>query len=87
MKDQYKPKTLEQKMGYLIEEAGETMAAIGKAQRWGLFSVNPELPTDQQETNIDWMIRELADLGNAVYILSNELNDIKADTQKGQAEP
>jgi NTP pyrophosphatase (non-canonical NTP hydrolase) len=67
MKAAYEPKTWEQKLGYLVEEAGEVLAAAGKTLRWGRLSVNPELPPQQQETNIDWLIRELADLERAIY--------------------
>ena len=44
MKSEYEPKTLDQKMGYLVEECGEVLAAAGKSLRWGLDSCNPELP-------------------------------------------
>ena len=66
MKPQYEPKTLQQKLGYLVEECGEVLAAVGKAIRWGLHSVNPELPPDEQETNATWILRELDDLKRAV---------------------
>ena len=42
MKPQYRPITLGQKLGYLVEECGEVLAAVGKTQRWGLESFNPE---------------------------------------------
>ena len=32
MNPRYEPKTLKQKLGYLVEEAGEVLAAAGK--RW-----------------------------------------------------
>ena len=66
MQDRYMPKTLKQKLGYLVEEAGEVQAAVGKTIRWGLFSYNPELPEEQRETNRDWILRELKDLERAV---------------------
>ena len=47
---------------YLIEECGEVLAAAGKTQRWGWFSCNPDLPPNKQETNIDWLRREMKDL-------------------------
>lgn len=65
MKSEYEPKTLQQKLGYLVEECGEVQAAVGKTLRWGLHSTNPELPPEQQETNLDWILRELHDLGRA----------------------
>lgn len=46
----------------LVEELGECTAAAGKTQRWGLDSVNPLLPSAQQETNRDWLLREMDDV-------------------------
>lgn len=69
MKPQYEPKTIAEMLGYLVEECGEVLAAVGKTQRWGLESVNPELPAAQQETNRDWILRELSDLENAAKIV------------------
>jgi hypothetical protein len=63
---QYEPKTAEQRLGYLIEECGEVLAAAGKSVRWGLASYNPELPEDEQETNEQWLHRELLDLVAAI---------------------
>lgn len=54
---QYEPKTFEQTLGYLIEEAGEVLPAAGKTLRWGHESVNPELPPEEQETNAAWLKR------------------------------
>ena len=51
MKPEYMPRTLNQKLGYLVEECGEVLAAVGKTQRWDLDSVNPELPKHQRRTN------------------------------------
>jgi len=48
MKPQYEPKTTEQALGYLVEECGEVLAAVGKTQRWGLESTNPELLPEQR---------------------------------------
>ena len=31
----YRPKTTEQALGYLVEECGEVLQAVGKSQRWG----------------------------------------------------
>jgi NTP pyrophosphatase (non-canonical NTP hydrolase) len=67
MKPQYEPKTEQQHLGYLVEEAGEVMAAAGKALRWGLDSYNPEIPVEHRETNADWLWREMADLSGALH--------------------
>lgn len=66
MKPEYEPQTLGEKLGYLIEECGEVMAAVGKTLRWGPDGVNPDLPTEQQETNRHWILRELLDLQGAI---------------------
>lgn len=65
-KPQYEPKNKKQAVGYLIEECGEVLAAAGKSLRWGLDSVNPELSEEEQETNEDWLLREIADLKEAI---------------------
>ena len=69
----YEPKTLREKMGYLVEEAGEVLAAAGKSLRWGLEATNPELPENEQEPNAAWLLRELVDLERAIAYVRNEL--------------
>jgi hypothetical protein len=73
MKEEYRPKTTLQKLGKLVEEAGEVQAAIGKALRWGLGGSNPELPEDERETNCDWILREIGDLEEACAIVRSDL--------------
>jgi NTP pyrophosphatase (non-canonical NTP hydrolase) len=63
----------EAKLYYLIEECGEVLAAAGKSLRWGFDSVNPELPAAEQETNRDWLKRELSDLKYAIELMEGEL--------------
>jgi len=63
----YYPHTTATKLGYLVEECGEVMAAVGKTQRWGLASRNPTLPPGS-EMNGDWILRELKDLEQAIRI-------------------
>jgi len=75
VKPQYYPHTLDQKLGYLVEECGEVMAAVGKSLRWGLDSVNPELDADDQETNQDWILRELQDLKRAIELAEKALRE------------
>lgn len=57
----------------LIEELGELAAALGKSLRWGWMSVNPELPPAEQETNADWVRREIADVRGAIANLEQEM--------------
>jgi NTP pyrophosphatase (non-canonical NTP hydrolase) len=51
----------DKQLAHLIEECGEVIAAAGKTQRWGRDSSNPLLPEDQ-ETNEQWLRREMGDL-------------------------
>jgi len=60
-------------LSHVVEECGEVLAAAGKCQRWGMDSVNPELPPEDQETNRDWLSRELDDLEGAIGRLRKEL--------------
>jgi NTP pyrophosphatase (non-canonical NTP hydrolase) len=76
MNEIYKPETFKQKLGYLIEECGETMAAVGKTIRWGLDSFNPELPEKDQELNRDWIKRELKDLRRAIQFVEDEIDAV-----------
>jgi|GEM_PF-3050861 len=61
-------------LSHLVEECGEVLAAAGKTQRWGALSVDPTLPEEQQETNADWLLRELADLKEAISRMEFEIN-------------
>lgn len=62
MNERYKPRSYHQALSRLVEELGEATAAAGKTLRWGPNSVNPELPPEEQEENIDWLRRELKDV-------------------------
>jgi len=64
----YYPQTIGGKLGYLTEECGEVLAAVGKTLRWGLDSRNPE-PGASSETNREWILRELKDLESAIAIV------------------
>lgn len=76
MKKEYYPESDEQKLGYLVEECGETITAIGKTLRWGLDSFNPELPENKQETNREWIGRELKDLKRAIRFVEQCLDNM-----------
>ena len=69
----YYPRSIEQKLGYLVEECGEVLAAVGKTQRWGLDSYNPDKGPDS-ETNQGWILRELADLEAACAMVREALS-------------
>lgn len=87
MRDRYRPQTLDQKIGYLVEEAGEVMAAAGKSIRWGLAGFNPEVPMDKRETNADWLLRELRDLRDAILMAEIAIEDWKQNPQETRVQP
>jgi len=64
----YEPTSDEARLSYLVEEAGEMLAAAGKTLRYGLASYNPE-PGSSGETNAAWLTRELADLKLAIELV------------------
>ena len=64
-------------MGKAVEEAGELLAAMGKAMRWGWDSVNPELPPAQQESNQRWVRREMQDVRDALDNLEREMEILR----------
>jgi hypothetical protein len=72
--------------GELDMVLGELLAAIGKAQRWGLDSFNPLLPKGERETNRDWICRainacyaELADMKQVLDRFRNTVPDCETD--------
>lgn len=72
--DKYlRPGNIDFAAAHVVEECGELTAALGKTQRWGWLSVNPELPEAQQELNVDWVRREMADLRDALDRLDVEI--------------
>ena len=73
MDPRYTPRTTEQKLGYLVEECGEVLAAAGKTLRWGLRCYNPEVPIEKRETNAEWLLRELLDLERAIKFIREDL--------------
>lgn len=64
--EKYVRHDLDSCLGHLIEECGEVLEAAGKTLRWGWYSVNPELPPEEQEQNRNWLARELSDLDDAI---------------------
>lgn len=66
-KREYEPRNLEQAVGYLVEECGEVLQAVGKIQRYGWDSRNPDLPPMQQISNARALRQEMRDLEAAIY--------------------
>lgn len=56
----------EKRLAHAIEECGEFISAAGKTQRWGVWSTNPLLAPAERETNIAWLLREMADVRQAL---------------------
>ena len=63
----------DKQLAHVVEECGEVLAAAGKTQRWGRFSVNPLLPEKDRETNNQWLERELKDLADAIARLQRTM--------------
>lgn len=68
-------------LAHAVEECGEFLAAAGKTQRWGPWSVNPFLPAEEQEFNVDWVLRELTDVEEAMARLRVTINTVKEEAQ------
>lgn len=85
MNRKYLRKGFDAALAHAIEEAGEFIASAGKTDRFGLFMVNPELPPDQQETNHDWMRREMRDLRGALNRLGAAMRAEVEQRQKFDA--
>lgn len=73
--EKYADKTREQRLFHLIEELGELAQAIGKAGRWGLESVNPELPAHRQIENAHWILSEIRDVRETMDAVERDLID------------
>lgn len=78
----YLPKDRNGRLFKLIEEMGELNAALGKAGRHGMLSVNPELPAEQQETNAAWILREMDDL---IMAVADCRPDVEAEIAEDEA--
>lgn len=73
MDDRFLQEGFDKTLSHAIEECGEFLAAAGKTQRHGLNSVNPLLPAAMQETNRQWLIRELEDVRRSLDRLMQNL--------------
>ena len=66
---------IEKQLDHVVEECGEFISAYGKMRRWGAFSSNPELDSETQEVNIDWVLREMRDIENAIERVRESLKE------------
>jgi hypothetical protein len=62
----YLQQGFEKRLSHAIEECGQFLASAGKLQRLGPFSVNPELPREMQEPNIDLLFRKAMDVQEVI---------------------
>ena len=58
--------SFDQLLAHAAEECAEVAQALAKAARFGMDSVNPDLPPEQQETNADGIWREFQALVDAM---------------------
>ena len=77
----------EKQLSHIIEECGEVLAAAGKTQRWGRYSYNPELPPDQRESNLTWLVRELSDLKQAITRFEKTIKDEQKVAKREEKSP
>lgn len=73
MKTAYLAQDAFQALAHLTEECGEVIQAAGKTFRFGPSSSNPELVEADRETNIAWVIREVADLKKAIAVFDEHM--------------
>jgi len=78
MDPKYEPKTREEKIGWLTEECGEVLKAIGKIQRFGMDSVHPDDIMRDKETNREHLEFELKDLKAAIELVEIDLRTLES---------
>lgn len=66
MHREFLPTDLDTKRVHIIEEMAEVLQMYAKIQRFGELSVNPNLPPEEQITNIEAFHNELNDLDGAI---------------------
>ena len=71
-----------EELGEVVKEAGELSAALGKLQRWGPMSVNPDLKPEDQESNIAWVRRKRRDLSRELLDLEQALDRLDSEVNK-----
>lgn len=73
----FESRSARQAMAHVVEECGEVLSAAGKTFRFGPYSVNPLIPEDQRETNLEWFHRELRDLELSIAAYWNQIGEGK----------
>lgn len=73
MDARFMPKSFNDKLAHLVEECGEVQHVVGKTLRFGVDNCNPDLPAAEQESNAQWLLRELGDLKRAIERVEDAL--------------
>jgi len=73
--ERYRSKTTDQALAHLGEELAEALTAALKSLRFGLECHNPELAPADQESNLAWLKREMADVVRAYSVFEGFLVD------------
>lgn len=72
-KPEYHPNDDDSRLTYLMEECAEVIHIGCKVQRFGWLGVNPELPPEEQKTNVQLMLHELGNASYAIDLMYRQL--------------
>lgn len=78
VESKYLQKGFEKQLAHVVEECGEVLAAAGKTLRWGRDSIDPtkrEGDDHFEETNAEWLLREMDDLTAAMARLRKTMKE------------
>lgn len=81
----YLQSELEKKFDHLAEECGEFLSAYAKMRRWGAFSYNPELPSRERQSNINWVREEMEDIRTTLARVEENLRQLAVSDSYGAA--
>ena len=74
----------EKRLSHAVEECGEFIAAAGKTQRWGVWSVDPTIPEHERITNLVWLKLEMGDIRQALDRLEEAIKQEFAEKDRGE---
>jgi hypothetical protein len=72
-KPEYHPNDDDSRLSYLMEECAEVIHIGCKVQRFGWLGANPELPPEEQKTNVQLMLHELGNASYAIDLMYRQL--------------
>ena len=70
---EYHPNDDDSRLSYLMEECAEVIHIGCKVQRFGWLNSNPELPPEEQKTNVQLMLHELGNASYAIDLMYRQL--------------